>query len=495
MDSNLPRKVIWLIKRDFRLYDNEALSEACRHSGEVLPVYCFESLVYQGPDWGQFHSIACKSAVSALRKNLRHHGGDIYFCSGDLLTELKKLRKKYNFTEIYAHEETGLNHTFNRDKVLRRWCNENQILFKEFQTNGVVRCLGSRDDWERLFKQYMNRPLLPVPKDIPFAVATQTIAAKTKIPTNKALRITIDIKQLPDITEANAHRTLKQFLYETGYKYRGGISSMNTAPERCSRLSYDLAWGTISLRTAMKQVESRRQKLTQVPESGNWEASLRAFKSRLYWHAHFIQKLETEVAMEHIPQNRMYVGTLPVVEGDELARRLLAWKQGRTGFPAIDAAMRYYQKNGWLNFRSRAMIVSFACHALRIPWQTIVYELAPFMMDYVPGIHVAQIQMQAGVTGTNIIRVYSPMKQMEEKDPDAVFIKSQISELDSFSAEAIANFQDVSLGDYPAPIIDFKKETKIMKDELYGLKKSAEGKKEAQRVYQLHGSRSRIKRS
>jgi deoxyribodipyrimidine photo-lyase len=199
--------------------------------------------------------------------------------------------------------------------------------------------------------------------------------------------------------------------------------------------------------------------------------------------------------MEHHPQNRIYEGTLPYVEGEELATRLQAWKTGNTGYPAIDAAMRYYQINGWLNFRSRAMIVSFACHALRIPWQVIVYELAPFMMDYVPGIHVAQIQMQAGVTGTNVIRVYSPMKQMEDKDPDATFIKSQIPELREFSADAIANFQDVSLGTYAAPIIDFKLETKIMKDALYSLKKTPDGRAESKKVYRKHGSRSRVRRS
>jgi deoxyribodipyrimidine photo-lyase len=141
------------------------------------------------------------------------------------------------------------------------------------------------------------------------------------------------------------------------------------------------------------------------------------------------------------------------------------------------------------------MIVSFARHALRIPWQVMVYELAVFMMDYVPGIHVPQVQMQAGVTGTNVIRVYSPTKQMIEKDPDAVFIRSQIPELKAFTAAEIFAFAERPLGKYPRPIIDFKQETKIMKDVLYGLKKTPEAKVESRRVYQLHGSRSKVRRS
>jgi deoxyribodipyrimidine photo-lyase len=488
-------KAIWLIKRDFRLHDNEPLFIAASESDEALPVYCFETLVYEGPDWGRFHSYACKSALTALRKNLRHHQSDLYICHGDLLRQLEYLKKVYNFSSIHAHQETGLSHTFARDKALAIWCKSNQVSFIEYKTNGVVRNLRSRDNWEREFKQYIQQPTLPIPGDLALSQSIKDVAKKTAFPTDTSLGIVGFKKKLPHITERNAHKTLNDFLTETGSSYRGGISSMNTAPSRCSRISYDLAWGTMSLRTAIKKTEARRVAVKQLNLEKKWEASLRAFKSRLYWHSHFIQKLETQVEMEFVPQNSIYADTLPVCEGEELARRLYAWKTGTTGFPSIDAAMRYYQKNGWLNFRSRAMIVSFACHALRIPWQVIVYELAVFMMDYVPGIHVPQVQMQAGVTGTNVIRVYSPTKQMTEKDPDAIFIHSQIPELKSFTAKEIFSFEENKLGKYPRPIINFKQETKIMKDVLYGLKKTPKGRVESRRVYQLHGSRSKVRRS
>jgi len=76
---------------------------------------------------------------------------------------------------------------------------------------------------------------------------------------------------------------------------------MNVAPERCSRLSYDLAWGTFSLRTVVRRTEARRTEVFTGADATQWERSLRAFKSRLYWHAHFIQKLESEVEMEYVP--------------------------------------------------------------------------------------------------------------------------------------------------------------------------------------------------
>jgi len=137
-------KAIWLIKRDFRLYDNQPLTTVVSSSSEVLPVYCFETLVYQGPDWGRFHSYACKSALTALRKNLRHHQSELYICHGDLLKQLEGLQAVYNFSAIYAHQETGLHHTFARDKALARWCKSNQVTFLEFKKHWCI--TAGRDD-------------------------------------------------------------------------------------------------------------------------------------------------------------------------------------------------------------------------------------------------------------------------------------------------------------------------------------------------------------
>ena len=290
--------------------------------------------------------------------------------------------------------------------------------------------------------------------------------------------------------ERAAAETLRSFLYVRGGAYSGGISSMITAPTACSRLSIHFAWGTLTLRQAWQASENRLSNL-DFETAVLWRRSLPKFQSRLYWHAHFVQKLEDEVTLEQFPANSVFHNSLPVVKDTECTKRLIAWQTGTTGFPAIDAAMRYYRKYGWLNFRSRAMITSFAVHALRLPWQLVQYELAKFMIDYVPGINTTQVQMQTGVTGINTIRVYSPLKQMQDHDPEAIFIKQHIPELSSFTAEEITQFTERPLGIYPRPIIDFKIETKIMKDVLYSLKKSPTGRIVSKQVNQKHGSRKR----
>lgn len=482
-------RAVWWVKRDARLRDNEALARACTEAKSVLPIYIFEPMLRTGPDWGPAHSYAVRESMTRLRKNLQHHGSNLWIRSGSAVAELAALHRVYPFTTLYSHQEVGLNHTFVRDQAVAAWCRHARVVWKEIPQNGIVRPVSSRDTWQRHFQAVLDTPHIALPDRLGESMPTEHIPIG-RIPDEATLGITINTTDWPEVGERAAAETLSSFLFRRGHAYSGGISSMLTAPTACSRLSVHFAWGTLSLRQAW-QAAQRRLNTVEQAENPAWKRSLPKFQSRLYWHAHFVQKLEDEVMLEFIPANTVFHTTLPVVTGAECEERITAWREGMTGFPAIDAAMRYYRRYGWLNFRSRAMITSFAVHALRIPWQQVQYELAKFMIDYVPGINTTQVQMQTGVTGMNTIRVYSPMKQMADHDADALFITRHIPELQNFSATDIASFQARSLGAYPSPIIDFKAETKIMKDALYALKKSPAGRQAATQVYQKHGSRKR----
>jgi hypothetical protein len=79
----------------------------------------------------------------------------------------------------------------------------------------------------------------------------------------------------------------------------------------------------------------------------------------------------------------------------------------------VDACMRSLLHSGWLNFRMRAMLVSFACYDLWLDWRPLAPILARCFLDYEPGIHYPQLQMQAGTTGMNANRIYSASKQVD----------------------------------------------------------------------------------
>ena len=114
-----------------------------------------------------------------------------------------------------------------------------------------------------------------------------------------------------------------------------------------------------------------------------------------------------------------------------------AWCEGYTGFPMVDACMRFLLTKKWLNFRMRAMLISFASHQLQLDWRKTSKHLAKHFLDFEAGIHYSQIQMQSGLTGINAIRIYSPTKQAIDQDPDTTFIQKWVPELKGLPKEII----------------------------------------------------------
>ena len=117
-----------------------------------------------------------------------------------------------------------------------------------------------------------------------------------------------------------------------------------------------------------------------------------------------MQKLEDEPMMEKRCLCPSYE-VLRTQSGDWNQQFYQAWATGLTGFPMVDACMRCLLQHGWVNFRRRAMLVSFACYNLWLDWRGIAPHLARVFLDYEPGIHYPQLQMQAGTTGINAMRV------------------------------------------------------------------------------------------
>lgn len=225
----------------------------------------------------------------------------------------------------------------------------------------------------------------------------------------------------------------------------------------------------------------------------NSHRNLRAFLSRNAWRDHFIQRFEMEERIETQHINR-FAALLNRGNNEELQ---LAWQLGQTGFPLIDAAMRAVTATGWLNFRLRATVVSFLTHILWQDWQIGAKFLARQFLDYEPGIHYCQFQMQSGDSGFHTIRVYNPIKQSLEKDSEAKFLRKWLPELGNLPNNLIHEpwkmggldeiFYGISLGkDYPTRIVNFETVYKHATKTLWAWRKNEDVIEESSRLIIRH---------
>ncbi|MFT4728407.1 MAG: deoxyribodipyrimidine photo-lyase [Granulosicoccus sp.] len=489
------KRGLWWVKRDFRIKDNAALRDALAQCETVTALFVIEPELCASEETSFLHFHAWQQAADYLSTQLAAIGGRLIIRIGRPEGVFENLRVEQQMDALFSHQETGSAVTFARDLRVKHWAKENNLPWFESHQNGVVRALQDRDQRQPIIRQRLfETSVMSAPSSIEWwpDMPVSNSWPMFESVSGKAVDKRIEVPELQIVTEAAAQNTLNTFLSDRGLRYSGGISSPNTAFTAGSRLSIHLAWGTISLRQVFHALQDRSRELHS--QSGaqdlQWRKSLKAFQARLHWHDHFMQRLESAPNMETEAINPAY---RDIRYGDN-AQILQAWCDGYTGLPLIDACVRCLAATGFLNFRMRAMLVTTGCFGLAQSWQALQYPLARLFLDYEPGIHFSQVQMQAGVVGINTLRVYSPHKQLLDHDSNAQFIKRWIPELRTFDAEAIANYESRDLGDYPSPIVDINATGKEIKDQIYAVRQSEAGRKDAATVLELHGSRKRTTR-
>ncbi|MDH2436159.1 FAD-binding domain-containing protein [Pokkaliibacter sp. MBI-7] len=519
-------EIVWF-KRDLRLTDHAPLQQAvqrCQQRGHSLVLlYCIEPELWQQPDMAHRHWLFIRDCLAELAQQIQSRSlteASLLVAFGSLTDTLHWLHHHCAIQGLWSHQETGNDWTFQRDRQVQAWCREHRLEWFEVPQHAVRRGGINRDDYEQFSQQFFDMtctgvPALAIPmservRQLPldqisdihaglsllrysgdFLIANPSVRAMTCISGEQIQRggRSLGLQLLDTFVASRSHR----YLQNLARPLQGATFS--------SRLSPHLAWGSLSAREVMA---CARHALVQADDASH-RHNLQAFISRLHWQSHFMQKLEAEPAMEFVEQNRLYRAQAEGANRDgegELAPRLTAWFHGQTGQPMIDACMRCLRQTGWLPFRMRAMVMSYASYLLWLPWQRTAPLLATLFTDYEPGIHYPQIQMQSGVTGINPNRIYNPVKQSLDQDPHGHFIARFCPELASLPASwrhhpaLIARAEllrhGLELGvTYPPPLVDHEAAAQRARQRLAMVHNNSEHRQVSRSVYEKHGSRRR----
>jgi len=445
--------VVWF-RRDLRVHDLPVLAEAIAEYERVVPLFVLDPKLLHGRFASVNRTQYLLDCLTALDGELRNRGGKLVVRVGDPVEEVARVAAEVGAERVYASGDAS---GFARGRD-RRVGERVDLQLRPGLFIGHLGTLRKKDGgvfsvyspFRRAWEEQERRPVLDTPEEI----VLPRIAAGT-VPTLRDLGFDAAppaLEERPEPGEAAALAHATRWMREHGPRYG---DRRNVLAEPTSRMSQYLHFGAISPRVLEDLALANASK------------GAATYRRELAWRDFYAYVLVHHPRVAHGPFRPGMAG----LEWSDDAEALQAWKDGRTGFPVVDAAMRQLRACGWMHNRARMIVASFLTKDLHIDWQLGEAHFMEHLIDGDLGSNNGGWQWVAG-TGNDpqdFTRVFNPSLQQERFDPDGRYVRRWCPELAGVPVKRLPKPWEMTpeeqaaagcvLGrDYPEPIVDHLEE-------------------------------------
>jgi len=403
--------VFWF-RRDLRLGDNPALVAACA-CGPVLPLFVLDPTLW-GPA-GPSRRAYLAASLGALDASLRASGGRLAVVSGDPARRLVEAARAVGATEVHVAADHGP-YGARRDREVEAALAEAGVALVRtgsayaVSPGRVRKADGSAyqvfTPFSRAWAEHGWRGPVEAPSGVDWRNLDEgtTDLPRPRLPAGL---------ELPEAGEDAARRRWSGFL-DDGVD---GYDELRDRPDlpATSRMSHHLKWGEIHPRTLLADLARLRS------------AGARTYRTELAWREFYADVLDRrpDSARDYL---RPEYARMPYDEPDE---RFEAWREGRTGFPVVDAAMRQLRASGWMHNRMRMVTASFLVKDLHVEWQHGARHFLHWLVDgdLASNNHGWQWTAGCGTDAAPFFRVFNPTAQGRRFDPDGAYVRRWVPEL------------------------------------------------------------------
>jgi deoxyribodipyrimidine photo-lyase len=465
--------LIWF-RNDLRVADNAALTAACKQKAPVQACFIVTAGQWQEHDWSPARVKLVLDHANALSRSLAELGIPMHFLTAPTFSasvrKLTELCKAQSIRHLHFNEEYGINER-RRDKSVKAALDSIGVEANKYRDQTVApvgNILTQQEEpysvftpfsrsWRRWIED--NQPtVFAVPSAVAKPIQAETFDTSTIFPAE----FPEPPPALVNTGEDAAHNQLEEFLDERAgqYKETRDLPSIDGT----SVVSPYLANGVLSGRQCLIAAHHRQSR------SGNQEG-LATWTSEIAWRDFYINILY------HYPRISMHRAFKPDTEAltwNHPGETFEAWKNGQTGIPIVDAAMRQLNQTGWMHNRLRMITAMFLTKNLFIDWRL---GEAYFMSKLADGFLASnnggwQWSASTGTDAAPYFRVFNPVTQSERFDPDGAFIRKYVPELAKLDNKSIhqPGKKGVIPGGYPRPIVDLKESRKVAIEKFQALK-------------------------